>query len=94
MSSTPLPPTVRAHPDPTTIHPLPQPHDGDTVHPMTDQPWPNATPPCVVWVVTVRGRLSMALATSEGAGTHRDFLIETAREDPACVEVEDWLVLS
>lgn len=55
---------------------------------------PNAPePPFVVWVVTVRDRISMILATSEGAGAHRDFLIETVREDPTDVDVQDWYVM-
>ena len=50
-------------------------------------------PPFVVWVVTVRDRTSMILATSEGAGLHRDFLIETVGEDPTDVDVQDWYVM-
>lgn len=50
-------------------------------------------PPFVVWVVTVRDRTSRILSTSEGAGLHRDFLIETVGEDPTDVDVQDWYVM-
>lgn len=60
-----------------------------TIGPMPTTP----KPPFVVWVVTVRNRVSVILATSEGAGVHRDFFTQTVGEDPADVEVQDWYVM-